>query len=69
MGSCQDGASLLWLVGEKEPHPNLQATSPECTGSQVLHEGPLGSMLNVQDSVLPLWSLLWAWGEVQVSAF
>lgn len=62
-------ASCGWWERRSPTQIILQATSPECTGSQVLHEGPLGSMLNVQDSVLPLWSLLWAWGEVQVSAF
>lgn len=53
MGSCQDGAGLPWLVGEKDPPAQiiLQPTCPECRGSPALHKDLMGSTLNMQNSV------------------
>lgn len=72
MGSCQDGAGFLRLVGEKNPHPKhppariprMQRFSRFASGSPGQHVKYAEFCASPLEILIPR-----AWGEVQASAF
>lgn len=71
VGSCRDGAGFLRLLGEKNPYPNHPPA--HIPRSQTFSRFALGSSgQHVKDAEFcaspPESLILWAWGEVQVSA-